>query len=808
MERFICIHGHFYQPPRENPWLEAIELQDSAYPYHDWDQRITAECYAPNARSRILDPDGWIVEIVNNYAKMSFNFGPTLLAWLEKNTPGVYQAILQADKESMENFNGHGSALAQAYNHLILPLADYRDKRTQILWGLHDFERRFGRKPEGMWLPETAVDLETLEIMAGLGVSFTVLAPHQARRVRSVEGGAWRDVSNADIDPTMPYIQRLKDKKSIALFFYDGPISRAVAFEGLLNQGEIFAQRLMDGFSDVANRPQLASIATDGESYGHHHRHGDMALAYAMRHIESHDLARFTNYGEFLEKFPPTHEVEIFENSSWSCAHGIERWRGDCGCNSGGRPEWNQAWRAPLRETLDWLRDKLAGAYEEKAGQFLENPWRVRDDYLQVVWDRSEENIERFFRRRTGNKKAHADKRTLLGLLELQRHAMFMYTSCGWFFDELSGIETVQIIQYAARAIQLARQILGLDLEEEFLRRLEKAKSNIPEHKNGRVIYDKFVKTAMIDLRNVGAHYAISSIFEKYDERTPVYCFSVEIKDYHLAEAGMARLAVGAVEVTSTVVLQSKLLCFGVLHFGDHNIVCGIGDYTREEDYESFRKGLLEAFGAADFTETLQLLQNFFGDFSYSLKSLFRDEQRRIINQILEPLTLQAETFYAQLFDRNLPLVKFLRNLNVPIPRSIGEAVELTANKRFLQIMEEEGLRCEILKPLLRESISAGISLDVATLEFSVRKALERLMEQVKRDIPKTEPLASALDAAALVESLPFEVVLRKTQDLYYDILTTSYVELKEGAGKTDRETQRWLSLFEALGEKLRVRIN
>ncbi len=808
MERYICIHGHFYQPPRENPWLEAIELQDSAYPYHDWDERITAECYSPNARSRILDEKGWIAEIVNNYSRMSFNFGPTLLSWLEENSPDVYEAILRADKESAECFDGHGSALAQGYNHVILPLANYRDKYTQIVWGIRDFEHRFGRKPEGMWLPETAVDLETLEIMAELGVSFTILAPSQAMCVRRIGDGEWMDVSEGRIDPTMAYILRLRKLKSISVFFYDGPISRAVAFEGLLNSGEVFAERLMDGFSDFNDRPQLVNIATDGESYGHHHRHGDMALAYAMRHIESQGLAKFANYGSFLEKNPPTHEVEIFQNSSWSCVHGVERWRGDCGCNSGGCPQWNQSWRTPLRETLDWLRDKLAPAYERKAALFLENPWRARDDYVEIVWDRSGDNIERFFKLHSKGKKTELDRRTLLSLLELQRHAMLMYTSCGWFFDELSGIETVQVIQYAARAIQLAREFLDLDLEEEFLTRLETAKSNIPEHRDGRLIYEKFVQPAMVDLQNVGAHFAISSIFEKYNERASIYCFSALMKDYHWGEAGMARMAVGNAEINSDITFKTKRLCFGVLHFGDQNIICGVGDYRAEDEYRSIKKGLAAAFGAADFTETLRLLQNHFGESHYSLKSLFRDEQRRVIEQILEPLTRDAETFYSQLYDRNLPLMKFLKNLNIPAPKPIQRAVDVTANKRFLQTIKEDGLRRDVLEPLLEESKSAGIALDVETLEFSVRKILEWLMDRMRQGIPEPAPLEALLEAATLVESLPFEVILRKAQNTYYDILMTSYAELKESAVEDQDENRKWLSLFEKLGEKLRVRIN
>jgi len=362
--KYVCIHGHFYQPPRENPSLEHVELQDSAYPYHDWNERITAECYAPNAASRIMDAEGRIARIVNNYETISFNFGPTLLSWLQEKSPDVYQAVIDADVKSRKVFSGHGSALSQAYNHMILPLANSRDKRTQVIWGLGDFAYRFGRAPEGMWLPETAVDLETLDLLAEHGIKFTVLAPRQAARGRKIGSRAWKDVSGDRIDPTRSYVLRLPSRRKIALFFYDGPISRAVAFEGLLSNGEHFANRLLSGFSEERNWPQLLHIATDGESYGHHHHFGEMALSYALEHIRSREWAQITNYGEFLEKHPPTHQVEIFENSSWSCVHGIERWRAHCGCNSGGHGGWNQQWRLAPRQPGPALRGKGARVFE------------------------------------------------------------------------------------------------------------------------------------------------------------------------------------------------------------------------------------------------------------------------------------------------------------------------------------------------------------------------------------------------------------------------------------------------------------
>ena len=488
MDRFVCVHGHFYQPPRENPWLEVVELQDSAHPFHDWNDRITAECYGPNAVARILDGDGRIRRLVNNYASISFNFGPTLLSWLQEQKPDIYRFILDADRESQARFSGHGSAMAQAYNHIIMPLANRADKVTQVRWGARDFEARFGRRPEGMWLAETAVDLETLDVLAEEGIRFTVLAPHQAARVRKIGDEAWTDVSGARIDPKVPYVQRLSSGRSIGLFFYDGPISRAIAFEGLLKRGEGFAQRLATGFAEQPG-PQLVHVATDGESYGHHFPHGDMALAYALHHLEANNLARLTNYGEYLEKHPPAWEVEIVENTSWSCVHGVERWRSDCGCNSG-RPGWRQQWRGPLRAALDGLRDALAPRYHEAAGALLKDPWAARDGYIDVILDRSPESLNRFFDKHALRQLTEDERITVRKLLEIQRNALLMYTSCAWFFDEISGLESTQVLAYAGRMLHLVEEVFGESFEDGFLKLLETAPSNLPPFRNGREVFE------------------------------------------------------------------------------------------------------------------------------------------------------------------------------------------------------------------------------------------------------------------------------------------------------------------------------
>lgn len=803
---YVCIHNHFYQPPRENPWLEAIELQDSAYPYHDWNERVTAECYAPNSASRILDSENRIADIVNNYSLISFNFGPTLLSWLEVASSRVYESILAADRDSSERFSGHGSALSQAYNHMILPLATPRDKQTQVIWGIRDFERRFGRKPEGMWLPETAVDLETLEVLAQHDIKFTILAPRQARRVRKIGGRNWRDVGDERIDPTMAYRLRLPSRRSINLFFYDGPISRGVAFEHLLDNGERFAQRLLGAFSEERTWPELVHIATDGETYGHHHRHGEMALTYALEHIRANQLADITNYGEYLERHPPTHEVEIFENSSWSCVHGIERWRANCGCNAG-HAGWNQEWRRPLRQALDWLRDTLAPRFEQKAREFLKDPWAARDDYIEIILDRHPENVAAFLGRHAARELTEAETVITLKLLEMQRHLMLMYTSCGWFFDELSGIETVQVIQYACRAVQLSQEVLGDHIEAEFLERLAEAKSNIPEHQDGACIYRKFASPAAVDLEKVAAHYAISSLFKSYPDHARIYCYSVDRVDYQAPEAGRMKLGVGRARVISEITHESEEFVFGALHMGDHNLNCGIRAFRDQDNYQRLVQEITGAFSKADVPEVLRLMDKELGS-AYSLKSLFSDDRRAALQQILNTSLEEAEAAYRQIYEHHAPLTHFLRDLGVPLPKAIRTAAEFAVNSRLRLAFANDEMDLEQVRKLLEEARSSGIALDSTTLEYTLRRTIERLFERFAKenhDPAFVERLNAIIEMA---RSLPFEVVFWSAQNVWCDVRRTALDEATQREQQGDEEARAWLQHFRSLGEKLRVRVS
>jgi alpha-amylase/alpha-mannosidase (GH57 family) len=807
MERYVCIHAHFYQPPRENAWLEAVEYQDSAYPYHDWNERVTAECYAPNSASRILDGDGRILQIVNNYSKISFNFGPTLLSWMEEKSPAVYEAILAADRESQRLFSGHGSAVAQAFNHMILPLATRHDKYTQILWGIRDFEKRFGRHPEGMWLPETGVDLQTLEVLTELGIKFTILSPYQAGRVRPLGGRAWRKVDGGRVDPSMAYAVRVPSGRAISVFFYDGPISRAIAFEDLLADGKRFSDRLLGAFSEARTWPQLAHIATDGETYGHHRAYGDMALAFALHNIETSQVAQLTNYAEYLEKHPPTQEAKIIGNTSWSCAHGTERWRSDCGCNSGGHAGWNQQWRAPLRQAFDWLRDTAAPRYEAEAKKLFENPWQTRDVYIDVVLDRSRENIIHFMTEQAKRQLSQAETVTGLKLLELQRYLMLMYTSCGWFFDDLSGIETVQVIQYAGRALQLAGQLFSEDLSTAFLDLLAKARSNLSEQGDGRSIYQRYVQPAMVDLEKVGAHYAVSSLFEEYVQNTRIYCYDVEKMDYRASRQGKLRAVLGQASVTSEITWESDQVTFGVLYLADHSVIGGVRKVQGSEAYRTLDLELDHALLSGDLAELVRLIDKNFSSGTYTLRLLFRDEQRKILGIILEEATNEARAMYRNFHDEHAHLIRFVTDLGVPLPRRFRLAVDFTLNSDLLDAFSADEVDLKKSREILEEIKRTGVTPDAVTLEFALRRTIERLFTRFVANPLEPALLQRLQETIALVLTLPFQVRLWEAQNTYYSMMRGIAGEVRERAERGDAEAQAWLDGFVMLGEALKVRV-
>ncbi len=810
MDRFLCIHGHFYQPPRENPWLEEIEVEDSAYPYHDWNERVAAECYAPNTASRVLDEQQKIQEIVNNYAKISFNFGPTLLSWMERHAREVYDLIIEADRVSRERRSGHGNAIAQVYNHIIMPLARRRDKETEIIWGIRDFERRFGRRPEGMWLAETAVDSETLELLAENGIRFTILAPHQARRIRKIGEKDWTDVSGGRIDPSRAYAFISRSGRTISLFFYDGPVSRAIAFEGLLSNGDALVGRLLGGFSDSRSWPQLMHVATDGESYGHHHRYGDMALAYALSKIEKEKLATLTNYGEFLEKYPPEYQVEIQENSSWSCFHGVERWRSDCGCNTGMRRDWNQRWRRPLRESLNWLRDAIDQLFESRGREYFKDPWQARNLYIDVILDRSREKQLEFFAQAQSRQLVYHERIEALKLLEMQRHSLLMFTSCGWFFDELSGIETVQILKYAARALQIAAEF-GADLERDFVKRLGRAKSNIPEQRDGALIWEKLVKPSQVSLRKVIAHHAISSLFQEPVEIKDYYCFRLQQYEYQRESYGAATLAIGRVKVISEITMEMEEASFGVLHLGSHDFRCSIRRFLDHADYQEARQEIFRRFRQHSMTEVIRGLDTFFGTQYYAIKELFLEERRRILAMVTSEALSRFAGLYRQLYNQSRGLMEYLIEVNAPIPKAFHVAAEYILSEdlaRAFENMDDENALREIDR-IMAEAKKWGIELSMADIERKMASELERQMRRLGEKVAsggdwraEADSINRTLDLAEMVQ---LKVDIWNAQNFFFKLAHRYMPGLRRSAEQDGAEARENLNLLLRIAERLNI---
>ena len=789
--RYVCIHGHFYQPPRENPWLESVEIQDSAHPFHDWNARITHECYAANAAARVLDEDGKIQAIVNNYARMSFNMGPTLLSWMQTQRPRIYEAILRADRQSVSRF-GHGSAMAQAYNHIIMPLANERDKRTQIVWGIADFEARYKRRPQGMWLAETAVDAQTLELMAQHGIEFTVLAPHQAARVRHQSCEEWTEVGDQGVDTRRAYVQSFESGQQITLFFYDGPTSRAVAFERLLERGERFAQRLTAGLDEAPSEPQLAHIATDGETYGHHHTYGEMALAYALEVLDQGDDVDLSIYPKFMRDHPAQWDVEIAPNTSWSCAHGVERWRSDCGCTNGETQGANQSWRGPLRRALDRLRDAAAQAFEAALEGLVDDPWGARDAYIHVLLDRA--HAPSFLARHAPKAASQRAQARVLCAMEMQRNAMLMYTSCGWFFDEVSRIETVQLMRYAARVIQLAQPHTDVPLHTRLLEDLSQAPSFSGVYEHAAQVYEDQIKP--LDLKRICAHHAIVSLLE-VPART--YCYDVEEVEQQRLRSGRMQMAFGRVCITSTLTQQHQWFDYAVLDMGDHNITGGTSlihgaDASRPLDAMARAR---EAFERGEYLSLMRLIGDVFEDDVFTLRSLFKDEQRIAIEHRTDVARQDAVEMYANIYDQREGLMRFLADLGNPLPPVFQAAAQITLNARLTQVLSTQPLSQEQLHGLLREARRIGAALDWEGARFRVAQLLEVDVQAWSEDPWELDLLLGLIARVETTAHIPLNVDVWAAQNAFERVR-----RMLPTAAQADA---RWREAFGRLGQMLHM---
>ncbi len=736
MKRCAVVHGHFYQPPRENPWTGTVERQPSAGREHDWNERIARECYIPNGEARVLDGDGRIVDLVDNYEWMSFNFGPTLLAWLETAHPHAYPRLLAADQASAKRMNGHGNAIAQSFHHTILPLSDPRDRVTEVRWGLADFEHRFKRKAEGLWLPECAVDDATLSVLAAEGVKFVILEPHQAESVRPLIGGAWKPAAEALI-PGVPYLWKGKDGDSIALYFYDGGFSRSIAFEHAMRDSRGFAQRIAAGIPPAAE-DSLALIATDGESYGHHDAFAEMGLAHLLKYSLKEAGLEPVNLGWYLARNPPRREVKLAAGgTSWSCAHGVERWRSDCGCGSEGR---QQRWRAPLRAALEGLRAELAALYEKEAKGLLTDPWAARDAYVAVVLDRSEANADRFLAAHAPAARDENAKVRALQLLEMQRHSLMMFTSCGWFFDELSRLEPVQILLYAARALELARGF-GVDLEPAFVAALKLAPSNEAALVDGAGIWEKLVRPNVLTLDHVAAHYAVSLLFEDKPP-TSVHGRAVRCDLFTRRAEGGVTVAAGRAEFVEATTRERWTRSFFAAVLPGQRVqayVCA-GDLVDG----TFEKLMADA---AQGTSSCPLPPGR----HFLLRDLRPDEREKVLSLVLKRRLGRWESHALESLEESLPLVEQFRGLGIPLPAGLGEETRVVFAHvlGYIAARFAEGTvgALEEFRSALARGRAAGVEPLGSVIETPWSAGVSRLLDGLEKDF--SDGLLSDLRLAA-----------------------------------------------------------
>lgn len=814
-EKFLTIHGHFYQPPRENPWLEAIELQDSALPFHDWNERICKECYNPNSVSRIVDNKNQILDIVNNYQYMSFNFGPTLLSWMEEFAPLTYERIIKADIDSISEHSGHGNALAQVYNHMIMPLANAHDKETQVKWGIRDFEYRFGRKPEGIWLAETAVDDATLKVLVDNGIKFTILSPYQALKIRKTGDKEWQDVSWGNIDPARSYKYTLKgdSKKSIALFFYDGAISKSVAFDELLKDGNRFIKRLKEGVSETRNYPQLVNIATDGESYGHHTKFGDMALSYVLKIKAEDEGFKITNYAEYLDKYESDYEVDIKQASSWSCFHGVGRWKEDCGCSTGGHPGWNQKWREPLRNALDYLRDELAKVFEAEGPKYFnDNPWTIRNKYIDVILDRNYVTIRKFQKENFKPDLTEEQKVKGMELLEIQRQAMLMYTSCGWFFSEISGIETVQIMKYAARAMQLAARFTNEDFETHFKDILSQAKSNIAEFGTGKDIYERFVKPSVVTAKQIACLWAISSLYQDFEDEEDVYCYTVKRHSYQKVQKGSSNFLVGHIEISSKVTLQKADLMFALMQYAGGDFHCAIKEFSNDAEFNELQATLIKTFALNPITEIIRTLDEKFGKEYFTLKDIFIEERKKILQILLKDQLEKFGNTYKEMYDQGKGSIYHMQNLGLEIPKEFKISAEYALSHRYNDLLAGsdgfvEAPIVQQIKDINFEAKRMNITIDKTPSNKNFAKRIITNLNRLTKSF-EIQQADTIIELFEIVEKLDLQIDISEAQNIYYNKIYHRIGDIIENNEKEPRDKDiKFVKLLLNIGSKLNINV-
>lgn len=749
--RAVVIHAHFYQPAREDPWLGAVPPEPSASPWRDWNQRITAECYAPNASARLLGDDGRIRRIVNNYRSLSFNVGPTLHAWLAVHRPEIEARIRESDR---------GNAISQAYHHIILPLAPDRDVRTQVLWGAADFRFRFGRDAEGMWLPEMAVDLRSLDEMSRAGIRFVLLSPHQCAAVRP-PGGTWRDTpKGARLDATRPYRVDLPSGRTIAVFFHQDFLSREMAFGTLLDNGDRFAESLLKNLPDDGE-DRILTVATDGETFGHHHRFGEMALARAFDVLSRIPGVQVMGPGDFLKSSPPTWEARIHENTSWSCPHGVERWRFDCGCRTGSEPGWNQRWREPLRKALDRLRDALDERYERECRRLALDPWELRNASVALSLDA--EQAQHWVRENLGNL-GDTDRTALLCLLESQRLRMAMYTSCAWFFNDIAGLETRLVLGFALRALELGGGGLDSAVGKRFLEDLSAARGNRQDYPDGKVVLEKTVLPKSRRLEDIAASSAILGWKGSF--------FAYEVsRTEQVLKGGELSLRLGEMAVTDRRTGRSWRGFHAVLSAGGLDDTCRLsvnGSNDRETLRQKFFRGSLE--------QLTGFLEQAFPLGPWGMDSLPPEQRDGLARARSRKAELDCLRKAMEILDDHRRLIVQLHAIGAPLPPFLASAASFSVQETLdeavrnapgaLELLQADSL----LETILEDAHSMGLKPELSLLAPRLVQELAQLFREAAEQ-RSAVPLEKVLKALERADSLSIDLPLPPLQESFWEVL-------------------------------------
>jgi len=752
----LVVHGHFYQPPRENPWTEEVAREPSAAPAHDWNERITSECYRPNAAARVVDGRNRLLALVDNYRLLSFNFGPTLTSWLEGHAPDVLERVVA----------GGAGALAQAYGHMILPLATERDVRTQVRWGQADLLHRFGRKARGMWLPECAVSEEVLAVLAEEGVAFTILAPTQISAVRPLDGDGddvWLEVDAApDVRRPFRWQHPTRPELGLDLVVYDGGLSQEVAF-GI---GQMASADLVGRAAGAGEG--LVVVATDGETFGHHHRWAERSIAYALAVEAAKQGVVAATLTEALGEVRPTHQAHV-RVSAWSCAHGVGRWKEDCGCETGAQPGDDQRWRAPLRAGLDIVRDALYEVVGRRGSRLLRDPWAARDAYVEVI-------LGAVTRQEFAAAHVVGDEADAFTLLEAMRSAMAMYTSCGWFFHDLAGLETVQVLRYAARALDLLEELGERPPTAEMLAVLASAASNRPDEGDGAQIWRTHVEPARVRPERVAAHLAVATVLTHLAPPKRLAAWNIEAASHALHHRGAISLATGVATLRHGRTGRVTTHAYAALRLGGLEVLGATRPADPGRDQADLR-ALRRAFvGGVPVAKLLRELGERFGPAEFDISVALPGTAEVLLGDVAGRLADRFVAEVARLVEDTRSTLEALVAAEYPLPPELALPVEVALAARIEALIDGRSGSTRLLDheeaiALARSPLAATITVDTPPLRRLLGEMIEGAVGRAVAAKPGGAELALGL--IALAGDLGVGVDIDRAQEAVYAALMT-----------------------------------